>query len=244
MKYTGPQNVESLMQTYDSEYNAGKPNAKPTPSLKDRTIDADTREPRIELIQQMFIDETITTKEYIDKIDLSQPEYITFTTDKSTGKTRIIEYTLGDVDAKYPRNQWIQMLLNKGVRIENYKDYEEYLDIRTSMFPKEYLALDDADSFDQADYIDKNIQEYQRIQEARKSNPDVKDWIVIGENALPSIPGRMYVCKTESGFKIRSKKTSNGEPKLSDQQKTDLQNKGIEPEGWEVVYTDEKGNIL
>ena len=175
---------------------------------------------------------------------MSEPEYFAFRTDGSDDQTLYIEYTQGDVDAKYPRDQWIQMLLNKGVRIEDHKDYKEYLDIRMHLFPKEYLADDDADSSEQSAYIDKEIQKYHCIQEARRTNPDVKDWTVIGENALPSIPGRMYVCKTESGYKIESQMTSNAEPKLSEEQRTDLQNKGIEPEGWEVVYIDEKGNIL
>ncbi len=247
MKFDVSQTVESIMEAFDSEYTSRKTNAKPASSVKVETIDKNTKDPRIEGIQQMFFDNTITTEEYFGSIDMSEPEYFAFRTvrtDGSDDKTLCIEYTQGDVDAKYPRDQWIQMLLNKGVRIEDNKDYKEYLDIRINLFPKEYLADDDADSSEQSAYIDKEIQKFQRIQEARRTNPDVKDWTVIGENALPSIPGRMYVCKTESGYKIESKTTSHGEPKLSEEQRTDLQNKGIEPEGWEVVYIDEKGNIL
>ncbi len=249
MKYAGPQNVKSLMQAFDSEYTSQRANAKPASSVEVKVIDENTKDPRIERIkriQQMFFDETITTEEYFHSFDMSEVEHFAFRTitDGSGSRTLCIEYTQGDVDAKYPRDQWIQMLLEKGVRIDDYKDYKEYLDIRTSLFPEEYLADDDVDASEQSAYIDKEIKKYQRIQEARRTNPDVKDWTMIGENALPSIPGRMYVCKTESGFKIKSKKTSNAEPKLSEEQRIDLQDKGIEPEGWEVVYIDEKGNIL
>lgn len=248
MKSDTSQTVESIMEAFDSEYTSRKTNAKPASSAKVETIDKNTKDPRIERIQQriqqMFFDETVTAEEYFDSINMSEPEYFAFRTDGSDDQTLYIEYTQGDVDAKYPRDQWIQMLLNKGVRIEDYKDYKEYLDIRMHLFPKEYLANDDVDSSEQSAYIDKEIQKYQRIQEARRTDPDVEHWTVIGENALPSIPGRMYVCKTESGYKIESQMTSNAEPKLSEEQKADLQNKGIEPEGWEVVYIDEKGNLV
>ncbi len=245
MKSDTSQTVESIMEAFDSEYTSQRKNAKPDSSVEVRVIDENTKDPRVERIQQMF-DKTITTKEYLDSFDMSEGEHFAFrtVTDGSGSQTFCIEYTQGDVDAKYPRDQWIQMLLDKGVKIEDYKDYKEYLDIRINLFSEEYLADDDADTFEQSAYIDKEIEKYQCIQAARRTKPDVKDWTVIGENALPSIPGRMYVCKTESGYKIESKTTSHGEPEFSEEQRTDLQNKGIEPEGWEVVYIDEKGNIL
>lgn len=244
MNNSQSQTVETLMEAYDTEYNSRKPNSKPAASLEVREIDKDTIDTSVELTQQMFIEQTISIHEYSDKVDLSKPEYLAFKTDESTGKKRILEYTLGDVDAKFPRTEWIQMLLDKGVTIEVYEDYEEFLDIRQSLFSKLYLFHDSSEEFDQSTYIDKKIQKYQLIQEARYNNPDVEDWAVIGENALPSIPGRMYVCKTESGYKIKASKTQNSEPKLSEEQKTELKNNGIEPEGWEVIYVDDKGNIL
>ena len=244
MKSITSQTVESIMAAYDTEYNSQKPNAKQASSVKDRTIEKDAKDPCVDLFE-LFNEETMNTEKNFDNLDLSDmPQYFTIITDSSTGKKRIIEYTLADVDAKYPRNKWVQMLLDKDVSIENYKDYEEYLNIRTQLFSKEYLADSEEDVSDLSTYIDKRIQEYQRIQAARKTDPNVKDWTVIGENALPSISGRMYVCKTESGYKIRSKTTSNKKPKLTDEQKSNLQDKGIEPEGWEVVYIDEKGNVL
>lgn len=247
MKYSGPQNVDALLEVFDAEYTSQKRNAKPSSSAQVETIDKNTKDPRIEWIQQRFFDKTISAKEYIGDVDLSKPEYFAFksvTQDGTDGQILCIEYTLGDVDEKYPRHEWLQMLLDKGVRIEDYKDYEDFLDIRKGLFSKEYLADDDVDKSELTAYIDEEIQKYQTIQGARHTNPDVKNWTVIGENALPSIPGRMYVSKIESGFKIKSRTTSNEEPKLSEKQKTDLQNKGVEPEEWEVVYIDEKGYIL
>ncbi len=244
MKNPSTQTVESLMEAYNSKYDTQKPNTKPTSSVKVRIIDENTKDPRVELTKQMFIDETITSDEYFDRIDHSSPEYFAFKTDKSSGNTRIIEYSMGDVDAKYPHHEWIQMLIDKGVTIDDYNDYEEYLDIRKGLFSKEHLADHSIDTAEKTAYINKEIHNYQIIQEAKRTDPDVKDWTLVGEKAHPSIPGRMYVCKTDSEIKIKQKMTSNGKPELTDKQKTDLQNKGIEPEGWEVVHTDKKGNIL
>ena len=40
---------------------------------------------------------------------------------------------LAEVDAKYPRDAWLQMLLDEGVEIENAKAYWEYLFLRDTL---------------------------------------------------------------------------------------------------------------
>ena len=35
--------------------------------------------------------------------------------------------TVSDIDARYPRAAWLQMLLDKGITIENFHDYSKYL---------------------------------------------------------------------------------------------------------------------
>lgn len=175
----------------------------------------------------------------------------------SDNKKHHIEFTLADMDTKYPREEWLQMLLNKGITIENFKNYDGYFNIRSTLILKEFYNEDDWETV-KADYIDTEIQKYQRkyqlTAEAKQAVPEVKDWIVIGENALPNIPGRIYLQKNESGYQIHWTSTTirseNGEiisakgPKLSKQQESDLVHKGIEPDGWEIVYLDEKGNPL
>ncbi len=175
----------------------------------------------------------------------------------SDEKKHHIEFALADMDAKYPREEWLQMLLNKGITIENFKNYDGYFNIRSALILKEFYSEDDWETV-KVDYIDSEIQKYQRkhqlTTEAKQAIPDVKDWIVIGENALPNIPGRIYLQKTESGYQFHRTsatiRSENGEiisakgPKLSKQQESDLVHKGVEPEGWEVVYLDEKGNPI
>ena len=39
----------------------------------------------------------------------------------------------GEIDARYPRVEWLQMLLNKGITIENFDDYRVYLSKRHTL---------------------------------------------------------------------------------------------------------------
>ena len=88
---------------------------------------------------------------------------------------------------------------------------------------------------------------------ANQATPEVESYFMVGENALPQIPGRIYVLKTESTAQIwhtvrAITKSRNGEqisvkgPELSERQEINLLNTGIPPAGWEVVYVDENGN--
>lgn len=176
----------------------------------------------------------------------------------SFGEKRRIEITLKTMDAKYPRQEWIQMLINKGFTIEKFKDYDRLLNLRTDIMMKEFHSGDDFEIAKEA-HIDSMLQKHrikhQLISEAKDANPEIKDWFVVNGKALPSIPGRMYVQNTGNGFTIHNMKSlttrsDNGEilsvigPKLSKEQQADLKSKGIEPEGWEVLYLDEEGNII
>ncbi len=199
-KYTGPQTVKALMETFDARY-----------SFQKWTRDA-------EIIHS---------------------------------EKHHIEFTLVDVDTKYPREEWLRVLLSKGIMIENFKTYSEYLDLRSNLILEEFYAENDWETV-KANYIDTLIQEYQRITEANRSHPESENWFMIGENALPQIPGRIYVLKTESTAQIwhtpseiQSKTgeiLSAKETALSERQRLHLLNTGVPPAGWEVVYVDEDGN--
>lgn len=164
---------------------------------------------------------------------------------------RHISFTLVDMDTKYPREEWLQMLLNRGITIENFKTYSKYLDMRSDLILKEFYTENDWEIV-KASYIESLIQECQFITEANRTNPEVENYFMIGENALPQIPGRIYVLKTESTAQIwhtRSQTQSDtGEilsakgTELSERQRLHLLNTGVPPAGWEVVYVDEEGN--
>ena len=40
---------------------------------------------------------------------------------------------LNEIDAKYPRNKWIQMILDKGITIDNFQEYKAYLSLRDTL---------------------------------------------------------------------------------------------------------------
>ena len=200
-RYTGPQTVQALMNTFDARY-----------SSHERTI----------------VSEILH------------------------GEKRHIEFTLADMDTKYPREEWLQMLLNRGITVENFKTYSECLDIRSDLILEEFYTENDCETL-KAKYIDTLLQEYQLITEANQTNPEMEEWIVIGENALPQVPGRIYVQKTESTANIwhttlTTTKSENGEhisakgSQLSKKQELHLLNTGVPPAGWDVVYVDENGN--
>ena len=172
----------------------------------------------------------------------------------SDGKQqRYIEFTLADMDAEYPRDKWLQTLLNRGVTIDNFKRYSECLNIRADLILEEFYTGANWEAA-KASYIDTQIQTQQRISEAKQINPKVKDWIVVDENAVPNIPGIIYVQKVESTANIwhtaSTTKSGNGEiltakgGELSEKQKLHLLNTGEVPKGWEVVYLDEDGNPI
>ena len=170
------------------------------------------------------------------------------------GEKRHIAFTLADMDTKYPREEWLQMLLNRGIAIENFKTYSEYLNIRSDLILEEFYTENDWEIV-KASYIDTLIQEHQLITEANQANPEMEEWIVIGENAVPQVPGRIYVQKTESTADIwhTTRATTNSEngehisvkgPELSDKQKLHLLNTRVPPAGWKVVYVDENGTPI
>ena len=171
------------------------------------------------------------------------------------GEKRHIEFTLADVDTKYPREEWLQILLNQGITIEYFKNYSEYLDLRSNLILEEFYAENDWETV-KASYIDTLIQEYQHehqsITQVNQSHPEVENWFIVGENALPQVPGRIYVLKTESTAQLwhtcSETQSETGEilsakgADLSERQRLHLLNTGVPPAGWEVVYVDEDGN--
>ena len=93
------------------------------------------------------------------------------------------------------------------------------------------------------------------LTEVDRVTPEIDKWIVIGENALPQVPGRIYVQKTESTANIwhTTRSVTNSETgeilsvdgsELSERQRLNLLNTGVVPKGWEVVYVDEDGNPI
>ena len=82
----------------------------------------------------------------------------------------------GEIDARYPRAEWLQLLLDKGITIETFDDYRVYLSKRhTLIFLEDNPNFRKADIFDipptddwetyKAAYIEKLIMDYAKIRE-------------------------------------------------------------------------------
>ena len=96
---------------------------------------------------------------------------------------------------------------------------------------------------------------YDRTHHIAFTSADTRAWVVIGENALPQVPGRIYVQKMESTADIwhTARAVANSETgegcsiagsELSERQRLNLLNTGSVPKGWEVVYVDVDGNPI
>ena len=155
------------------------------------------------------------------------------------------------LDEKYPQSEWLEMLLEKGIVIENYNDYSGYMVARRALFRLENQpemwnfdilgipSTTDWETF-KAAYIDRKIWEYQQVRAATQADPTVSGGLFMGPGQrvfLPAKSGRVYVKRTGTGAIFYGES-------LDEVQEFDLLHKGIEPEGYELIYIDENGNHL
>ena len=156
-----------------------------------------------------------------------------------------------EIDEKYPQAEWLQMLLDKGITIEDFGDYSGYMTSRWNLAQLEYQPekwasgklgippTDDWKTYKTA-YIERQIWEYQQLKAAQQMDPTVDGGVFTGPNQetfLPTTPGCVYVQRSRGGGAF------SGEP-LSEKQKFNILFKGKHPWGRKIIYIDEIGNIL
>jgi len=159
------------------------------------------------------------------------------------------------VDEKYPQDEWVAMLLEKGVTIEHFGHYSRYLAIRGNLISLENRSgewtsgrygippTEDWETYKFA-YIDRKIWENQQIQNAQKSDPTIDGGIFRGPDArtfLPTGGGRYYVRKKV--FENAVTATGYG-GYMSSEDHRNLLLYGIEPKGYQIIYLDENDNVL
>ena len=160
-------------------------------------------------------------------------------------------YTTALAEAKYPREEWLAMLLKKGLRVGDYSDFSLYMNLRSHLVRLEnepgtwasgqngIPPTGDWGSFKEA-YINRKVWEYQQIYEAKQIDPNVWSGLFMGpgdRTFLPYSSGRIYVERSKTSYTLYG-------PKLSERQEWELAYQGKSPEGYDVVYIDEHGNIL
>ena len=108
-EYTEPQTVQALMKAFDGIYNR---NHLKTMVIISRKAGSGT--------SSIFIQTT-------GEVNLSRMF------DSTAEKTHVSQFTNAEIDARYPREAWLQLLLNKGITIENFGEYASYVSKRHTL---------------------------------------------------------------------------------------------------------------
>ena len=152
------------------------------------------------------------------------------------------------VDEKYPRAEWLALLLEKGFTFGDYSDYSLFMNDRWNLVRYEEdgdwrqwrgETFDHWETFKDA-YIDRSIWEEQQIQAARQSDPSVFGGIFTGPDDRTYLPGRanrVYVQREGRSASFQG-------ASLTAKQQWDIMLQGKHPEGYEIIYIDENGTIL
>ncbi len=154
------------------------------------------------------------------------------------------------VDEKYPRAEWLAILLEKGFMFGDYGDYSLFMSLRWSLIHFEENGdwvkgirgvppTDDWETFKDA-YIDRKIWEERQIQAAQQIDPEVFGGLFTGPDGRTYLPGRANRVYVERG---RKSAFFHGAP-LTMVQECMIILFGIAPKGYEIIYIDENGTIL
>ena len=154
------------------------------------------------------------------------------------------------VDEKYPRAEWLALLLEKGFMFGDYGDYSGMMSWRWSLIHFEENGdwvkgtrgvppTGDWETFKEA-YIDRIVWEEQQIQAARRIDPDVFGGLFTGPDRRTYLPGRADRVYVERGKKSAFFHGAS----LTMLQECMIILFGIAPKGYELIYIDENGAIL
>ena len=161
---------------------------------------------------------------------------------------------ISSYDAYYSRAEWLQMLLDKGVHFENRDDYNVLLNIRgwvinAELHPEWWsegkggiTPTDNFETYKNA-YIDRQIWQHAIYKRVIQEDPTAS------VQFFDDRPDKYLVMRGDTIYinrnvrSIRAWGTGAG-ARLTDEQKRALYDKGIHPEGVNVVYIDRDYNIL
>ncbi|MDE0636939.1 MAG: hypothetical protein OXI43_13970 [Candidatus Poribacteria bacterium] len=164
-------------------------------------------------------------------------------------------YTTSDIEATYPENDFIQMLLDRGITIDDYGDYSGYMHARYDLHwldqnpdRREWFAFangveytDDLETL-KGRFLDAGIRKYEQLRDAIAADPRVIGGFHKGDKFLPMVPGRVYVQLERHSDGSLSKGVMGEE--LTEAEKFNIFYRGIEPRGYEIVYLDSNHESL
>ena len=155
-------------------------------------------------------------------------------------------------DEHYPREEWLQHILDKGIVIENATDYDYYMKSRFYLIqardnPNRWQSglygvpsVSSLNAYEDA-FIERKRWERQVYKDFRAANPNTPGTIYFPESHpdkyLP-VTGKMTYVYRDGPV------TRTWGMHLTDEQRDALHYQGVHPEGIDIVYVDEDYNVL
>ncbi len=161
------------------------------------------------------------------------------------------DYGSSAADEMYPPDQWLQRILDKGVPIEDTRDFTGYLAMRYTLFLAEQnpemlerlsrelgYPTDSWDAFEDA-YINHNILLHQKFTRAQDADNTITGGMFIGDNFYPNHIDKntVYVKGRETGATFLGSE-------LTLEEEFNIIFRGVEPEGYDIVYLDDDGKQM
>ena len=160
-----------------------------------------------------------------------------------------------DWDAHYPKAAWIDRIVSMGGEFQEMRDYDFYLKLRRDLIkhketPEKWhsgaFGIPPTTNFEayESAYISRKIWENQMRKKVRSDYPNEPRITTFFPSSqpdkyLPVVGNMTYVYRNPNSSGMKTYGTL-----LTPKQITNLRNKGIEPEGVEVVYIDDEYNVL
>ena len=162
------------------------------------------------------------------------------------------DYGSSAADEMYPPDQWLQRILDKGVPIEDTRDFTGYLAMRGTLFfiaeqspeMQDRLAkgsgypTDSWEAFEDA-YINHNILLHQQFTRAQDADNTITGGMFIGDNFYPT-----HIDKNTVYVKGRETGATFFGSELTLEEEFNIIFRGIEPEGYDIVYLDDDGKQM
>ena len=161
---------------------------------------------------------------------------------------------LVEVDMKYPRAEWIQRCLDRGIEFQDYGDYSGFLSARhavidyendpnsdLNMDMKEYYGLSPDASLGEYTnaVVDGTRRDLVAMREAAQEDPTVSGGFGTKNGFVPMREGVLYAKVDEEDFSAKF----YGDP-ISEEEEYALLFHGRAPEGLEVIYLGEDDKPL
>lgn len=110
-KYTGPQTAQALMEAFDEIYDR---NHSKTTVIVSGKVNGETSSISIQTIGETNVSLNKRVNNIVDKRQVSQ-------------------FTSAEIDARYPRAAWVQLLLDSSITIDSFGSYASYLSKRHTL---------------------------------------------------------------------------------------------------------------